>query len=98
MFDLPQGIDAGEAILAEIGIRPLLTQKVETIRAPEWERIGRMDRIVQGLARDLAKGQLDRSSFPAVNYDRMLDALSAPIDPTQISAMVEQFPLQFHDA
>jgi hypothetical protein len=98
VFQLPQKIDAGEAIVAVVGIRPLLTKTVERIRAPDWEKIGDLDKVVYRLARDLARGQLDRSSFPEIDYDGYLDTLSSGPDQEQISAMVQQFPIELHDA
>jgi hypothetical protein len=98
MFQLPEGLDAGEAILAVVGVRPLLTAKVEKITGPEWEQIGKLDRTIYKLARDLARGQLDRSTFPAINYDRSLAALTSTPDQAQIQGMVDQFPVELHDA
>jgi hypothetical protein len=96
VFELPQNIDAAEAIAAVVGVRPLLTGKVERIGHEQWDEIGRLDRTVYKLARDLARNQLDHSAFPAVDYQTTLDALSSDIDPAQIEAIVTQLPIELH--
>ncbi len=97
MIQLPPNIDPAEAISAVVGIRPLLTKQFERITAGQWEQIGGIEKTIYRLARDLARGQLDPAEFPAINYDRYLDALSSEIDPEQVSAIVQQFPLELHD-
>jgi hypothetical protein len=98
MVQLPQDLDPGEAIAAVVGIRPLLTKKFERISADQWERIGKLDKTIYKLARDLAREQLDRTTFTPIDYDQYLTALSTDIDPAQIESIVAQFPIAFHDA
>jgi hypothetical protein len=98
VFQLPPDLDPGEAVAAIVGIRPLLTKAFERITAPQWEEIGKLDKTIYSLARDLAREKLDRSSFPAIDYDQYLDALSSDVDQAQVRSIVAQFPIEFHDA
>lgn len=97
MIQLPQTIDPAEAVAAVVGIRPLLTSTFERITAPMWDQIGGIEQTIYRLARDLARGQLDRAEFPPIDYDQYLDALSEDVDPAQIASIVRQFPLELHD-
>ncbi len=83
--------------MAVVGVRPLLTGKFERIGHEQWDQIGRLDRTIHRLARDLARGQLDHSEFPAIDYEKYLAALSSDVDPAQIETVVQQFPLELHD-
>jgi hypothetical protein len=96
LIQLPTSIDPAEAVAAIVGIRPVLTSTFERITASQWDQIGALDKTVNRLARDLARGTLDRSKFEAVNYDKYLDALSKDPDSAQIENIVEQFPIEMH--
>lgn len=89
----PLGIDPGEAILAVIGVRPLLSKAIERIRAPQWHAIARLDRDIHRHAGDLVRGNLDRATaYPEVDYVPTLKAFSRPPDPAQIEAMLQDIP------
>lgn len=91
----PPNIDPGEAIVAVVGIRSLLTKEVERIRAPQWRDIARLDIEVHRLAGAMAKGTLERAaSYPDVDYTPTLKAFSAPPEPDQIEAMLQDVPIQ----
>jgi hypothetical protein len=86
-------IDPGEAILAVIGVRPLVTEEVERIRAPQWRQILGIENEIQKLAQALARDGLDRlPSYPEVDYDQALEAFSEPPEPGQIEAMLQDIP------
>jgi hypothetical protein len=89
----PDSIAPGEAILAVVGIRPLLTDAVERITAPMWREISQLGRTVHQQAVGLVRGNLDRAkAYPAVDYDSALKAFSAPPAPAQIEAMLRDVP------
>lgn len=89
----PANIDPAEAILAVVGIRPLLTDEVERITRPMWNEISRLDRTIHEQARALADGNLDRSkAYPQVDYETTLKSFSAPPKPAQIEAMLRDIP------
>ena len=91
---VPERIDIGEAILATIGVRPLLTREVERIRAPQWREIGRIEQTVTKRAQELARGTLERlDSYPEVDYQSALKAFATPPEPAQIEAMLVDIPM-----
>lgn len=89
----PPNIAPGEAILAVVGVRPLLTKKVERITAPMWREIARLDLDVARRAQQLVRGTLERQTpYEPVDYEPTLKAFSRPPDPVQIEAMLQDIP------
>jgi hypothetical protein len=91
----PPDIEPGEAIVAVVGVRPLLTKKVERITAPMWREISRLGIRVQRLAQQLARGSLDKTdAYPSIDYTPTLHAFTQPPDPVQIEAMLQDIPIR----
>ena len=98
MFELPADVDPGEAMLAVVGLRPLLAAKAERIAAPDWDEIGNIGKRCDILARQLFSGEIEANTSPAMNYDSLLDTLSEPVDPAKFDPLIEEIPLALHDA
>ena len=93
---VPQNIDPGEAILAVVGIRPLLTKEVERITAPMWREIGRIEQTIEKRSRELIRGSLGAAEkYPEVDYDQALKAFTEPPAPDQIMAMLADVPTPY---
>lgn len=90
-------IDVAEALLAAIGVRPIISKAVEKIPMPTFHEAAGMQKTIESLAKDLVRGQLDRSSFKSIDYDRTLKDLSEPPQPDQIEAMLNSFPREFQE-
>jgi hypothetical protein len=89
----PQNIEPGEAILAVVGVRPLLTDEIERITRPMWTEIERLDRTIHEMAEGLANGRTNRDkAYPSVDYEATLKAFSRPPAPAQIEAMLADVP------
>jgi hypothetical protein len=89
----PPNIEPGEAILAVVGIRPLLSGEIERIAAPMWRQISRLDVEIDRHAKELVKGSLERATaYPEVDYEPTLKAFSKPPEPAQIEAMLADIP------
>lgn len=90
----PTGINPGEAILAVIGIRPILSREVERITAGQWREIFGLQRTLEKRSRELARGNLDRAeAYPEIDYEPTLDAFTRPPEPAQIEAMLQDIPM-----
>jgi hypothetical protein len=97
VFELPEVVDPGEAILAMVGICPLLTE-TSRIPADDWREIGEIVKRCNILARQLVNGEVEANATPAMNYDGLLDALSEPFDPNKLDPIISEIPVSLHDA
>ncbi len=94
MFQLPADADPGEAILAVVGLRPLLTGKPERIPADDWRDIGGIGKKCDELAKQLVEGTLSKASPPALDYEGSLDAFAEGLQPEQFEPIVKEFPAE----
>ena len=91
-------IQPAEAVLATIGISPILSRRVERFTADKLRSAMTMEARIGRLARQLAKGTLDlKYDDSAVNYDRVLKDLTQPWDVEQVRQMVAAFPIEMDD-
>ena len=92
-------IDPGEALLATVGIRPLLTKETERITAPQLHRAADMEGAIDRLASKLTRGELggEVEMGEPFEYDRMLRALAEGPDEAQIQGMLDSLPPAAHD-
>lgn len=85
-------IDPIEVALAVVGVRPIISRKVERIGAEavrDMEAFGR--RLEEG-AKACARGDKMRVPLGDVNYDTMLRDLTDEYSEAQVLAMIEKFP------
>jgi hypothetical protein len=86
-------IAPAEAVLATIGIEPILSREVERFTADKVRSAMGLQKRVWTLARKLAKGTLEPEvEAPELNYNRILRELTTPWDVQQITEMVAAFP------
>lgn len=98
MFTVPEAVEPGEAMLAIIGLRPLLEKKAERIPADDWESIYKIAKRCDELAKELVAGSLKSAPSPAVDYEGLLDAFTEPFDPETLDPVLREIPLALHDA
>lgn len=98
MFQLPEGIDPGQAILAVVGVRSILDKSFKGISAAQWDQIGTLNKKIHRLARDLVRDKLEPAPTEGIDYEHYLDALSTNLDPDVVQRIVASFPPEEHDA
>jgi len=86
-----------EACLAVVGLRPIISAKVEKIRASTLERIDGLEREVQRLARQMIRNELTDTFYSDLNYRAMLKDLARGVEVDQVQAMADAFPPQYRD-
>lgn len=91
-------IDQGEAVLAMVGIRPIISRETEKITAPQFHEAADLDGIIERQASKLARGELPGrvDTGGELNYDRMLRDLAAGPSDEQLDGMLESFPPERH--
>ncbi len=86
-------IDTGEVIVAVLGLRPIISKKLEKVTKSDLDAIVDFPMKLQRLARKLVAGTLKaKEEMPPETYDSFLDRLTAPFDEAQIEATIGQFP------
>lgn len=90
-------ISPAEAAMAVIGLRTIISRKVERITRPTLERIDGIGREVQRLARQMVHDQLTETFYSDLNYRATLADLSRGFDLTQVTEMADAFPPEFRD-
>lgn len=98
MFEIPEAVEPGEAMLAVVGLRPLLEKTAARIPADDWKIIYGIAKKCDSLARDLVDGSLKSSQPPSIDYDGLLDAFTEPFDTSALDPMLKEIPLALHDA
>jgi hypothetical protein len=81
-----------EAALSVIGIRTLITRKVERITKGKLAEIAHVPKDVERMARQLVTGKLEATFRSDLNYRATLKDLAAGWDEQQVSDMIEAFP------
>lgn len=93
-----QVIDRGEALLAIVGMRPVLDRSLTYITVEQRERARRIQTRVELLAAQLINGTLSGDDAPTpVDYDDLLFKLTEPPTPEELEKMIRSLPGEDHD-
>lgn len=88
-------VDPAEALLASIGVRPIISHKIERITPDQWKDAANVQHIADGIAKDMCAGKLDDLTvldFERIDYSQTLRDLSTPYVPAQVEAMLTHIP------
>ena len=86
-------IDTGEVIVAVLGLRPIISKKIEKVTKADLDAIADFPFKIQRLAKKLVAGSLkEKEEMPPETYDSFLTRLTSPFDEAQIEATIGQFP------
>lgn len=91
-------IAAAESLLVVIGLRTLITQKVERITKSKLDRIRTLPNEVQRLSRDMVNDKLTEGFYSDLNYREMVKDLSKGVDMQQVQDMLNEFPPEYRAA
>ncbi len=90
-------ISPAEATLAVIGLRTIISDKVERITKPTLDRIDGLEKEIKRLSRDLVNDKLTETFYSDLNYRAMLRQLANGVNLQQVQAMADQFPTEYRD-
>jgi len=86
-------IDTGEVIVAVIGLRPIISKKVEKVTKSDLDKIADFPMKIKRLAKQLVAGSLkEKDEMPPEKYDTFLERLTSPFDEAQIEKTIGSFP------
>lgn len=86
-------IDPIEALLAVIGVKPIISHVVEPITDEQWSQVRDFNHEVNKQAYRLCNSKLDPvADFDPVAYFPTLQALTEPYKPQQVAAMLAALP------
>ena len=91
-------ITAAESCMAVIGLRAIISAKVEKITKPTLERIAGLEKEIGRLARDMVNDKLTETFYSDLNYRAMLRDLAHGVNLKQVQEMADQFPTEYRDA
>ncbi len=97
---MPMPIAPAEALLAVIGVRPIISHRIEQITPAQWENVGRIDEHADDIAKQMVAGKLDEltvNDFDRIDYSSTLRDLTTPYVPAQVEAMLSHIPLGLED-
>jgi hypothetical protein len=96
----PGVIDPAEALLAVLGMRPIVTHVIEKITPEQWKRARDLQFEVNKSAHAFVMGTLlePTPSHDRPGYMRTLRDLSTKYDPGQIEAMLTALPEDFGES
>lgn len=89
-------IAPAEALLAVIGVRPIISHAIEVITPAQWERGAGIGDEADAIGVKMVRGELDALSindFERIDYSATLRDLSTPYVPEQVEAMLSNIPL-----
>lgn len=86
-----------EAAMAVIGLRTIVSKKVERVRRAELDRIDGIAKEVARLARNLVNDELTETFYSDLDYRAMLNDLAHGFDLDQVQKMTDHFPGEFRD-
>jgi hypothetical protein len=89
----PGLIDPGETALAVIGVVPVISRKVEKIKASQRDEMANLPRSLKRLAQKLCRGELDAAVVDVPSYKPLLTDLTDAFDVAQIEATIEPLPM-----
>lgn len=85
-----------EALLAVIGMRPIISHRIEQITPDQWKRAGEVAGDCDAIAIRMVRGELDSltvNDFERIDYSHTLRDLTTPYVPEQVEAMLSSIPL-----
>jgi hypothetical protein len=91
-------ISPAESLLVTIGLRTLITKKVERVTKGKLDRVRTLPLEVKRLGRDMVNDHLTETFYSSLNYRAMLKDLSEGVDMQQIQDMLTSFPAQYRAA
>ncbi len=89
-------IDPAEGLLASIGVRPIISHRIEMITSQQWEEAGHIADKSDEVAKLMVDGKLDSLTvldFDRIDYSETLRGLTQPYLPQQVEAMLQHIPL-----
>ncbi len=90
-------IEPVEAAMAVIGLRALVSKKVERVTVPVLERVDKLGKEITRLSRDLVNDKLTETFYSDLNYRAMLNDLADGFEIDQVQEMADQFPAEYRD-
>jgi hypothetical protein len=90
----PFQIEPGERVLAVVGVRAVISRKVETVTETQLRRIApdRFDGAIREKARALVRGQLEATFPEPPSYRALLEDLTKALRLDQVEAMAAALP------
>lgn len=88
-------IDPAEALLAAIGVQPIVSHFIERITPKQWDEAGTIGSRCDTFAKSMVAGKLadlTYNDFDRIDYGATLRDLSTPYIPQQVEAMVMHIP------
>jgi hypothetical protein len=89
-------IENAEALLAVLGMTPVISHEIETITPEQWRRVLFLEREIDEAAKALVTGKpKPATETEGIDYMSTLHDLSTPYVPHQVEAMLAQLPPWF---
>lgn len=87
-------INPAEALLAIIGVRPIISHRIEEITPQEWRNVDNIQSIIRAQAERMVKNELEDRvrDFDPIMYQKTLGELTQPYKASQVEAMLHQLP------
>lgn len=85
-------IDPVEALLVTVGLKAIISRKVETYRKSQLALAAKLPREIQRLAHELVTGELKPAGTSEFKYEGMLRDLALGWDQEQVFEMMAKFP------
>ena len=89
-------VDVGEALLAAIGVRPVISHAIEQITPAQWNTAATISQKCDDFAVQLVDSKLATmtyNDFDRIDYSATLRDLSTPYLPAQVEAMMMHIPV-----
>lgn len=83
--------------MAVIGLRTIISKKVEKVRRATLDRIDGFDKEIARRAREVVNGELTEAFYSDLNHRAMLHDLSEGFNVTQVQKMADLFPAKYRD-
>jgi hypothetical protein len=84
-----------EALLATIGIKPVISRAVERVRVAQLEEAAAIGKQITKLARDTVNGELEQNYDAEFDYKSTLKDLARGFQPHQVEQMTAAFPAKY---
>lgn len=92
-------IDMAEALLAVLGMRPIISHEIEDITEQQWRRVMSIETDIDRAARDLVHGTPKPvDDAEGIDYMPTLVDLSTPYQAHQVEEMLSKLPPWFADS
>ncbi len=90
-----KSIDPAEGLLAAIGVKPVISHRIEVITPQQWRDAGTTPDRSDEIAGKMVRGELDNLTvldFDRIDYSETLQGLTQPYLPSQVEAMLMHIP------